>query len=559
MQDRIIDWVTFYRRNVHRFAEHYLGLDLYLYQKVVLYLMNVGITMCIVACRAAAKSYIIGIYGCIRCILYPGSKIVIASATKRQSRLIVTEKIEKEILPNSPNLAREIKDIKSLSNDEMEVSFWNGSSMVVVPANDNARGNRATCIIYEEFRMIPKNIIDSVLSPFLMIRPVPYLKNEKYSHLKEEPVELYISSAWYKQHWMWDTMKYFAREMLSGKDVYLLGFDYAITLKHNIRTERQLRNERKKVDYATWVMEYENIMIGETTNAYFTFDMLYKNQILKKAFYPTSHLDYISNKRNKNKIPKQNGEIRIISADIAMIEGAQNDATAILCMRLLPSKSGYERQVPYIETIEGGHTTKQALRMKQIFEDFEADYLVLDTQSAGMGIYDELAKMQYDDERDIEYPAWTCFNDEKTAERIHIPDALPVVFSVKADKKFNHEIAVKMRDILQKNKIKFLINSTEARDYLEVHNKDYTDTLSVDKKVLFEYPYFQSECLINEMINLTYEVSENTNLIRLTTASQSNRKDRYTSVAYANYFADLLEKDLLQESESEYDYAFFFN
>ena len=44
---------------------------------------------------------------------------------------------------------------------------------------------------------------------------------------------------------MWDTMKYFAREM-SGKDVYLL-VDYAITLKHNIRTAVK---ERKK----EWIM-----------------------------------------------------------------------------------------------------------------------------------------------------------------------------------------------------------------------------------------------------------------------------------------------------------------
>ena len=53
------------------------------------------------------------------------------------------------------------------------------------------------------------------------------------------------------------------------------------------------------------------------------------------------------------------------------------------------------------------------LRIKQIFEDFEADYLVLDTHNAGIGIYDELAKVIYDEERDVEYPAWTCFNDKK--------------------------------------------------------------------------------------------------------------------------------------------------
>lgn len=35
-------WTTFYRRNLHRFAEHYGGIKLHLFQKVWLYLMGVS-------------------------------------------------------------------------------------------------------------------------------------------------------------------------------------------------------------------------------------------------------------------------------------------------------------------------------------------------------------------------------------------------------------------------------------------------------------------------------------------------------------------------------------
>ena len=31
-QENIIDWATFYRRNVHRFIEHYFQVKLHLYQ-----------------------------------------------------------------------------------------------------------------------------------------------------------------------------------------------------------------------------------------------------------------------------------------------------------------------------------------------------------------------------------------------------------------------------------------------------------------------------------------------------------------------------------------------
>ena len=39
-RDGIKLWVGLYRSNIHRFAKDYMGLDLYLYQQILLYLMN---------------------------------------------------------------------------------------------------------------------------------------------------------------------------------------------------------------------------------------------------------------------------------------------------------------------------------------------------------------------------------------------------------------------------------------------------------------------------------------------------------------------------------------
>ena len=54
-EDRLIDWCTFYRRNIHRFVEHYLGIKLYLYQKIMLYLMNLCPTVVLLCSRAVGK------------------------------------------------------------------------------------------------------------------------------------------------------------------------------------------------------------------------------------------------------------------------------------------------------------------------------------------------------------------------------------------------------------------------------------------------------------------------------------------------------------------------
>lgn len=551
-EERIIDWVTFYRRNVHRFVEHYFGLEMHMYEKILLFLMNLFPLVVVVACRASAKSYIIAIFACAKAVLYPGSIIVIASSTKKQSSLIVSEKIQKELMPQSSNLTREISDIRTGQN-ETEVKFKNGSSIIVVPATDNARGHRATLNIYEEFRMIDKNIIDSVLSPFLVVRQPPYLKKPEYAYLQEEPQEIYISSSWFKSHWMWNFMKVVVKDMYTTKESLLIGFDYAITLKHNIRTKKQLIKERKKMDSLTFDMEYKNLMIGTAENAYFEFEQLSKAQKMKKAFYPRKHIDVIEKRKNKYDIPKQKGEIRILGIDIAMIKNKKghNDNTVIHCLRALPIKDYYERQDVYIEAFNGGNTTKQAIRIKEIFYDFNADYIVLDTQNAGISISDELGKVLYDDNRDCEYPAWTSFNDENTAERIKNKEALPVIYSVKADATFNHEMHLSMKDIFEKGKIKLLVNSIKSKDYLDT-KKEYLNS-STEGKVSFELPYAQTDLLINEMVNLSYEINKNTNKLKLVEPS-TGYKDRYVSLAYANMYIKRLEEDL-QNNDDNFDWS----
>lgn len=81
-QERIIDYVTFYRRNIHRFVEHYLKIDMHFYQKIMIYLMNLSPQVVILCARASAKSFITSLYACSICILYPNSKVLVTAMTR---------------------------------------------------------------------------------------------------------------------------------------------------------------------------------------------------------------------------------------------------------------------------------------------------------------------------------------------------------------------------------------------------------------------------------------------------------------------------------------------
>lgn len=128
----------------------------------------------------------------------------------------------------------------------------------------------------------------------------------------------------------------------------------------------------------------------------------------------------------------------MLSADIAVMSSKRNknDATSIFVTQLLPTKDGqYIRNVLYSENKEGGHTEDQALTIRRIFEQMDCDYMVIDTQGVGVGVFDNLVKDMTDDITGEFYPAFTCINDAEMAEHYKGSSTNPakVIYSVKAN------------------------------------------------------------------------------------------------------------------------------
>ena len=549
-------WSTLFSRNFHKLATDYLGIKLHLYQQLILYLMGISQLIVIVACRAAAKSFIIALYACCKAIIKPGSKIVLGSATRGQSKLIISEKIKNELMNMSPALCKEIRDIKDSANESI-VYFKNGSTIKVFTANEFARGLRSTDAVREEFRQIDKNIDDSVISPFQTIRQAPYMIDPYYSSiedLKEDPIDIYISSSWFDDgHWMWDIVDQAYKDMLDNGRSAMLAFDESITLKHNIRTQRQMQQEKKKQDPITWQIEFLNLRIRNNASAFFTYSMLMDNQTLRQVFYPRNHKDVKYHKKNKYAIPKQDGEIRVISCDIAFVEGKQNDNSIYSCIRGIPEsltyttdtsavevKQGYKRQYSYIESNQIGDTTKQAIRIRQLYEDFEADYIVLDCRNGGLQILYTLGKTLYDEERGIEYPPLKCMNNDNYADVVKNPNAPAVIYAINATQQLNSDIAYSFRRSLLEHRSEFLVNYNIAKESILSENDDYINEFNIDIQLEFERPFLETQAMISECAELLYEKSPQTGVVKIYEQG-GNRKDRYTAIlrffreGYINY------------------------
>lgn len=145
MMTTIARRAAFYRENPNRFVKDYLGIELKLFQEIILVMMNFCTNSMFLAARGLGKTYLTAIFCVVRCILYPGTKICVASKTLKQAKEVL-KKITSELMPNSPNLRLEIKQI-TLNSVDAQIEFKNGSMIFVTTTTDTARGGRCHILI----------------------------------------------------------------------------------------------------------------------------------------------------------------------------------------------------------------------------------------------------------------------------------------------------------------------------------------------------------------------------------------------------------------------------
>lgn len=247
-------WGSFYRANPDKFAEDYLHIQLKIFQRILLVMMFWSTTFVLIACRGLGKTYISAVYCVIRCILYPGTKICIASGTRGQA-INVLEKIILELKPNSEELRAEINEKESkINGTNAQIVFNNTSVIKVVTASDSARGNRCNVLLLDEYRLIDKDTIDTVLRKFLTLRRMPKYSEltdaeRKTEYAKEKNLTMYLTSAYFKDHWSYqkcvDTFKIMLDE---NRRQFVCGFPYQLSIEEGLLDPEQVADDMSESD-----------------------------------------------------------------------------------------------------------------------------------------------------------------------------------------------------------------------------------------------------------------------------------------------------------------------
>lgn len=562
----IAEWASFYRARPDIFVDDYLGITLKPFQKILLFvMMHYNYTM-FFASRGLGKTWLVALYCVVRCILYPGTKIIVASKTRDQAMVLVSEKIPELInLSTTGMIQREIDGSirTSLNVSDPNVVFLNGSWIKVVASTQTARSRRANILVLDEFRMIDPLIYRNVLRRFLAVSRQPgYLKIEEYKNKKEymeRNQEIFISSPYYKYNWAYMRYSVFVKSMLQGKGYFVCGLPYQIAIKEGLANKQQLIDEMQEedLDFIGWQMEMECLFFGESEKAYFKTEEL--NNI-KKINFPIYGKELRDKIKNKVLIQKKTpNEVRILSCDIALLGGDQNDASVFTLIVGKKTANGtkYKRYVKNITACQGIHPEVQALMIRRLFDDYDCDYIVLDMRGNGISVYSYLCKKLYDNERKVEYIPFCSLNEfsDPKLEAYHLEEEYEQrIYTVSPTEEFNHDIALDLKDKIVNQRIELLISKEDAMELL-MQEQWFVKNLSPEEKADFLMPYIQTNLLQTEMVLL--ERQDHPRYIKLKELP-GKRKDRYSSLAYGNYFISILEKDLVKK-EKDFDISLLFN
>ena len=512
--------------------------------------------VCVIASRGCGKSFLIAVFCCWRAVLYPGSKIVIASG-KRDQSINILEKIRDELMPVSTYLNDEIRNI-TITNARAEIVFWNGSRMKVVTASDSARGNRANILICDEFRMLKKDVVDDILKKFLTNPRHPgYMDKPEYEKMQETNKEYYLSSAFYKSHWSYLKARDFAMKTMDDtKSYFACGFPYQLPLEEGIYMRSQIEDEMSESTFneLRWSMEMGSIWFGDDEGSFYNFDDIDKTRQITHVWLPNALSAKLGD--SKFKIPKKApNEKRLLSADIALMPSTrhQNDAASVFINQAVPTRAQrYMNNIMFTENYEGETTDRLALIIRRMFDEFDCDYIVLDMRGPGVGIFDTLIKDIVDPESGEIYPALSCCNSDVYADRCKVRGAPKVIWAINGSSKLNSDCAIGLRDAFRSGRIRIPTSEYDAEAMLN-GIKGYS-AREAEEKLRIQLPYINTTLLINELINLQHD--ESSGYVRISERS-GMRKDRYSSLSYNLYVSSQLEQDLSQPKDDTPKSSYF--
>lgn len=537
---------------------------------MALHIAGVSDFFMFICSRGLSKSWMCGVLAIAIAGLYPYSEIIITSSTISQGNKLAEKILNEIIKKNSATLLYMYEHeywVKTQSDDGWKFdNKLNGSSIRVLPALDSSRGQRATVIIAEETRLIKKSILDSVFRPMSHPRQAKYLENPDYGtnpRWLEESKTYYLSSASWKYEWLYrEWKKCFINIFANHKVKYgLFAGDIYTSMQNGLKTLGDFQRAKNNSTEIAFRCEDLNQFIGEAEDAFFNYEQFKNAQVLDQAFMPLSSTDIIMGKEI-NFPAKAEDEMRIIAADFAFTEtkanGNESDYTQFVLVSGHWKDRRFERHVDYCETWPANDDDGAVQRLKELYFDYNADYIVNDSRNGGENIVIQFSKPQEHPTRgyyhwenrgfgvahDMKYHIAAKekidYYRERAIDKEYIPCLIPFVGTSQNNTAYWRAT----KRALDRGMLKLLIAVQDKQTELEDSGKYFK--LTSEELAATLAPFGQVDALIQEAVNLQTEIKNDN--IRLTPPRNGHR-DRIVTLAMAMLIFDMIEAEWQRQEE----------
>jgi hypothetical protein len=204
-------------------------------------------------------------------------------------------------------------------------------------------------------------------------------------------------------------------------------------------------------------------------------------------------------------------------------------------------------------TLSGGNSELTQKRIRELFYDYKADYIILDLRSGGETYYNELTKPYIHSVRSIEDWDETGFcvvsdmsmhflteaKINELATRTIDPKAKAVIIPVQGSSDFNDAMWRNLHKSMVDNKMRLLIDDVEFD--VELSKRSDYFKMTSEQRMREKLPFVQTEFLVQEAISLRQEIREGKIKLK---EPRSFTKDRIVTLAYGNMFFNKLENKL---------------
>lgn len=504
------------------------GLNLHLDQRIFLRCAVRFFSMYGDLPRGSGKTFNEILADIVVAILFPNITLSVSAQTKENAADLLSAKWN-EITKFYPLLLNELDEKPKFSKGYSIIKFKNGSEIDAIANAQSTKGQRRNRLSIEESALLNNALFEDALAPVV---EVPRLTIGKLGI--PDPCELnqqinFFTTAGFKGSDEYHRILSMVDEMeqLNGKIV--IGSNWMLPCWYGRGSSKsQILNKKKNMSIVAFNMNYEQTWSGASEGALVNINKLLSCRVLVK---PTKITD--------------SDEV-FMGVDVARSQKTSNNQSSIVVGRVKRNSDG--SRIVAIEIVDIINVpniynfNKQAIRVKQVQQQYHAKMVICDGNGLGAGLIDALLTETIDPVTGENLGCWDTINDDNEPE---IPNSPKILYNLKAQSCQN-EIVTTFIDYVESAKLKLLERKLET---------DFTESEWANSENLIR-PYIETDAFIEEAANLKMKHLANGG-ITIERVARKVDKDRVSALIYMLWYVEKFAKDI--SIDKEYESTVFVN